>query len=135
MKINLSLPGLLLLLIFLILPGFAGAQVRHNYPVGPQKTTCDSLYLSDNDFTASLDRISHATWRYQQSIHLNRPYGFRRADYYSCDVKTGYLIVEIDTTKYIYMKVPVDLWEELTKSTDPDGFISTKIRDHFSQLK
>lgn len=113
----------------------ADAQVRHNYPVGPGKTTCDSLMVHDNDFEGNLEKITHATWRYTQSMHLNRPSGFRNAEFYSCDVQTGYLVILIDDKKYIYQKVPVSLWEEFTKTTDPDTFIRNKIVNKFALLE
>ena len=111
------------------------AQVEHNYVVGPGKTTCDSLVILDNDFEGDLERITNTTWRYTQSMHLNRPYGFRSADFYSCDIKTGFLVLLIDKTKYIYQKVPVSLWEEFTKTNDPDTFIKDRIENKFTLLE
>ena len=113
----------------------AEAQVKYNYLVGPGKTTCDSLVVHDNDFAGNLEKITHTTWRYTQSMHLNRPFGFRNADFYSCDVKAGYLVIQIDDKKYIYQKVPVSLWEEFTKTTDPDTFIKEKIENKFALLE
>jgi hypothetical protein len=110
-------------------------QVKHNYIVGPGVTTCDSLGIMENDFNNYLEKIQAATWRYTQSMHMNRPYGFRKADFYSCDVITGFLVIEIDDDKYIYTAVPVSLWEEFTKTSDPDAFIKTNIEDKFEHLQ
>lgn len=125
--------AIVILLLFFSMS--AAAQVRHNFPMGPQKTNCDTLVIRDNDFEASLQKIEGATWRYTQSMHLNRPFGFRSADFYSCDGQTGYLVIRVDEEKYIYMKVPVSVWEEFSKTSDPENFIKEKIDGNFSELK
>ena len=111
------------------------AQIKYNYIVGPGNTTCDSLVLNQDDFSSKLEKIENARWRYSQSMHLNRPHGLRRADFYSCDVKTGYLVLLIDDQTSIYQNVPVDLWKEFTESPDPDRFIADKIKGTFDELK
>ena len=120
-------------LIFML--GISNAQVKHNYLLGPQKTTCDSLDIQNGEPLKILQKIKDATWRYTQSIHLNRPYGFRHADFYSCDVQSGFLVIEIDDKNYIYEDVPVTLWEEFSKTIDPDGFIDDKIKGKFERLE
>ncbi len=113
----------------------ARAQIKYNYIVGPGKTTCDSLDLKGDDFSTVLEKLQNAKWRYSQSMHLHRPYGFRSADYYSCDVNTGYLVVLVDSTNYIYTRVPIDVWTKFTQSSDPDDFIDKDIKNKFDQIK
>ena len=110
------------------------AQVEHNYLVGPQKTTCDSLGKLPDDFSSAILKVENAGWRFQQNMKLNRPFGFRNAQYYSCNIQSGYLVILINKTRCIYKEVPLDLWNRLTESLDPDRFISANISNKFERL-
>ena len=107
------------------------AQVEHNYPMGPQKTNCDSLSAISSVFSEALHAIEISTWRFKQSIKLNRLNGILRAEYYSCDGQTGFLIVLTSNKECIYKIVPVNLWNEFLKTNDPEKYIDEKISKNF----
>ena len=98
-----------------------GQEVEHNYLVGPQVVTCDSLELASEPLEERLSMIRSAKYRFDQSFRLTRKTGLQQGEYYSCDNLTGYLIIKYDDTFYLYMKVKKNLWDQMLSSSDPEG--------------
>ena len=43
------------------------------------------------------------------------------ARYYSCDSKTGFLIIQLNSNEYIYSNVPFEVWKQF-KNSDSFGY-------------
>jgi hypothetical protein len=43
-------------------------EVEHNYKVGPQNVSCDSLKLPSGDLDKTLDLLKGATYRYSKNL-------------------------------------------------------------------
>ena len=52
-------------------------EVEHNYEMGPQITTCDSLNLDGLSVEEQIAEIENTTFRYVQKFKLNRREGFQ----------------------------------------------------------
>ncbi len=109
------------------------AQVEHNYHVVSGFTDCDSLMLKGLDKDEALKLLQNTRFRYQQEFRLTRREGLKTGAFYSCDGKQGYLAVTYDGKKYLYVNVPLENWEQFTKSTDPERYFLNNVRDKFSQ--
>ena len=116
--------GLVLIFVVQIYPisKAFGQEVEHNYKVGPQQTTCDSLDLDNRDAAESMKIIRNTKFRFQQSFRLTRRQGFKGGEFYSCDNKKGYLVVKMDDQEMLYKNVELKIWEELISSSDPEGY-------------
>jgi len=107
-----------------------GQEIEHNYLVGPQNTTCDSLPTSFYNEEEAINLVEQATFRSTEQFKINRNYGVRGGWYYSCDNKTGYLIILIDDHKHLFKMVPKESWEQLTQTTDFESFIINQLRSY-----
>ena len=103
-----------------------GQEVEHNYLVGPQVVTCDSLEITDLPKEEQIDLIRSAKYRFDQSFRLTRKTGLQQGEYYACDNLTGFLIIKYNDTFYLYAEVEKDLWEQMISSSDPEGFYLSK---------
>ncbi len=102
--------------------GCNAQEVEHNYLVGPQTTTCDSLKLDIESLDLSIQKIRKTTFRFQQDFKLTRRQGLQRAEFYSCDNVHGFLIVSMDGTETLYSGAAKDQWQQLISSSDPEGY-------------
>jgi len=115
-------------LIIMCVIGPLYAQVEHNYKVDPQSTNCDSLKVNSYTIDEAITIIERTTFRYQQQFRISRTYGVMSARFFSCDGKSGYLIIKVDKRDYIYIDVPEPKWTSLISSTDINGFYEVEIK-------
>jgi len=97
-------------------------EVEHNYKVGPQNVSCDSLKLPADDLPAALSMLKEATYRYSKRFRLTRKNGLQAGEYYSCNGITGFLIVRYDNKEVLYINYNKTDWDSFTASPDPEGF-------------
>ncbi len=109
------------ILVLIISPAF-GQEVEHNYRVGPQVTTCDSLVLDHLSESEAIEQIRSSKFRFQQSFKLTRKQGFKGGEYFSCDNNVGYLILKNNDSEKLYVEVQKEFWEFLITSSDPEGY-------------
>ena len=106
-------------------------EVEHNYSVGPNEVTCDSIEVDFERPENAIKTIRATKFRFQQSFRLTRRQGFKGGEFYACDGITGYLIIRIDNEEMLYDNINKTVWEELTSSSDPEGYYLKK-RSEFS---
>lgn len=114
----------------------AHAQVEHNFEMGPENTNCDKLPHSFKSAAAALVRIDSSTFRFRESIDLSRFRTPRSATYYSCDGKTGFLVVQETTdSRVIYSDIPKTVWENFINSDDPFDFYAHHVKAIYSTIE
>jgi hypothetical protein len=53
------------------------------------------------------------------------------AEYFSCDNKTSFLIIETSEENFIFQNVPLETWENFKKSESKDIFYFSQIKDRY----
>lgn len=138
MDFSFKLTGLrlgLLLLIGGLVQQVSAQEVEHNYPVGPQKTNCDSLELERLPFETVVSTLENTSFRFDQGFRISRVSGVRAAHYYSCNGTTGYLLLTIGQEKRVFIDVPKSLWDEFITASDLDGFYEKNIQSEFREYR
>jgi hypothetical protein len=110
-------------------------EVEHNYPVGPQSTNCDSLQLNGLPVDKMIQIIKNSAFRFDQQFKISRLSGIRGGNYYSCDGKSGFLMVDVDKEIELYVDVPKSTWDEFLLSPDLDGFYERNIKNSYKQIE
>lgn len=108
-------------IVAILLAQSALAQVEHNYPVGPNTVTCDSIDWKAMTKQQIMASLSDETFRFSQQIKVNASKGFQGAQYYSCNNASGYLIIKQDGRYILYSNVEKIYWDKLVSSKDPAG--------------
>ena len=98
-------------------------------------TDCSSISGEFLSKQAALNEIELRRFRDSQHFKINRQKGVRSGNFYSCDHSTGFLKLMIDKDTLLYANVPKEIWENLIKSSDPDGFVSSMLTNKFLQIK
>ena len=110
----------ILLTGLLICPFLAGAQVVHNFEMGPENTDCahiDSLDLPEQEFAGAIQQL---TFRFREEITISRYSAPRKLEYVSCDGETGYLLAwQDDVAIFVYTELPSSGWEAIKDAPDP----------------
>ena len=96
--------------------------MEHNYVVGPQQVTCDSLMLDGVSQQLCINKIRTAKFRFNQTFKLTRKTGLQQGEYYSCGDSSGFLIIKFNDTLYLYSDVNNGIWDQFISSSDPEGF-------------
>jgi hypothetical protein len=123
------------LLIFCLINRIYSQEVEHNYPVGPQKTNCDSLHMTELSPLEMISAIENSSFRFDQGFKVSRVTGIRAGHFYSCDGVSGYLILTIGKEKKIFPAIPKILWNEFITSSDLDGFYESKIKTEYKEIR
>ncbi|MBN2173966.1 MAG: hypothetical protein JW731_07535 [Bacteroidales bacterium] len=120
-----------IIIVFLhISPDTIGQGIEHNYLVGPQNTSCDSLPKTFANLEKAISLIENATFRSSEKFTINRKFGVQGGWYYSCDNKTGYLIILQDNYKLLFHGVPKSVWDAFIITTDFETFMDENLRSY-----
>ena len=107
--------------LFIVFAGFA-QEVEHNYLVGPQSTSCDSLDTAGLNISQSIKLIRGSKFRFDQHFKLTRKQGLQGGEFYSCDNEAGFLIVKYNQDEYLFLGVKKSIWNQFISSNDPEGY-------------
>ncbi|UII32935.1 KTSC domain-containing protein [Fulvivirga ulvae] len=123
--------------IFLLLISICmQAQVEHNFEMEPSNTNCHELPEKFDSPTNAINAIEKSTFRFTQSIKISRYHSPKAAFFYSCDGKTGYMIVDLkDGSREVYTIIPQEVWDEFANTNDPIGYYSTHIEKNYENLQ
>jgi hypothetical protein len=97
-------------------------EVEHNYKVGPQITTCDSLVLKGSTAADLIEVIKSSKFRFDQTFRLTRKQGLKSGAFYSCDNQKGFLVIEYNEQTSLYKNIDRTSWEAFIRSSDPEGY-------------
>ena len=118
------------LLFLLVIPCLS--QVEHNFPVDPQKTSCDSLPANFSNAGEAIQQIEITSFRFNQQFKLTRTWGITAGNFYSCDNTSGFLILTFENAeKQMIRFVPKILWNEFIQSSDLNEFYQNKIQPNY----
>lgn len=99
-------------------PYLCAAQVEHNFTMGPNNTTCDSLKLSEA--SESIELIRNTKFRFAEELKVSRYKTPRHLWFFSCDGQTGFLIAkETEEEEILFSNVMLKDWKALLDSRDP----------------
>lgn len=103
-------------------------SAQHNFKMGPQTTTCNSL----DGKAVSIEQIEEATFRLVEQLKISRYHTPAAATYYSCDGLTGYLVVlNAKGIKTVYHEVPTAIWKRFNTHVDPVGYYRDSIATRY----
>ncbi|MEM8567237.1 MAG: hypothetical protein AAGF85_12320 [Bacteroidota bacterium] len=119
--------------MLLIVPNMGMAQVEHNFTMGPNNTTCDSLKLEE--VSESIKLIRKTKFRFTEELKISRYKTPRHVWFFSCDGQTGFLIAkETDEKEVAFQNVTMKDWKSLLDAKDPIGQYQT-LKSEYSTTK
>ena len=99
--------------------------------------SCDSASCTDlpTNFTSyqkAVSEIKSANFTIEDNLDTSRSSIIRNAFFYSCNSKTGFLLVKIKSTEYIYQNVPISVWENFKEAGSFGRFYNNNIKGNYT---
>jgi hypothetical protein len=79
----------------------------------------------------TIEQVEKSFFNVKVSIDTSKSSWIIGLSYYSCDKKTGFLIMETKSQKYIHQEVPILLWEKLKKASSFGTFYNDNIKGKY----
>lgn len=80
-----------------------------------------------------MQQIKVAEFKINETIDTRRSSWIRGLSYFSCDGKSGFMIMKTDSKSYIHQNVPIDIWNEVKNAESFGSYYNDKIK-HLYQL-
>lgn len=104
-------------------------HATNSFVVGQQP--CDKLPETFQSYSQASKLIKSSKFKISESINTSKSSWIRGASYYSCDGKTGFLIIATDTKDYIHNNVPIEIWEQFKNAESFGSYYSNNIKGRY----
>jgi len=91
---------------------------------------CDEIPSKFNSYEQAINEIQNSSFEFQESTSKSSSW-INDAIYYSCDMKTGFLIIETSKQEYIHKDVPIKVWKEFNNSSSLGKYYNQNIKHKF----
>jgi len=90
--------------------------------------------LINNDFDTyqnALKIIKSSDFKFSDDCNTSKSSWINDAEFFSCDKKTGYLLITTKSKTYIHKDVPIEKWYEFKKATSFGQYYNRNIKSRF----
>jgi len=100
--------------------------------VSPPKQDCNLLNLNVSSYNQAEALIKQAQFKIEEQQNMRSSGWIKRAEYYSCDGETGYLIIYLDRGKsYLHQNLPLSVWKAFVNASSYGSFYTKRIRGNY----
>jgi hypothetical protein len=92
---------------------------------------CNNITEGFISYKETLDFIHSTSFKFKDNVDTARSSFIRNASFYSCSSKTGFLLVKIRSTEYIYQNVPIAVWEGFKNADSFGRFYNRNIKGKY----
>ncbi|MDC6407142.1 MULTISPECIES: KTSC domain-containing protein [Maribacter] len=92
---------------------------------------CSLIDGSFENYKNALQVIKSSDFEFSDNCNTSKSSWIYDAEYYSCDGKTGYLIIETKSKNYIHSGVPIGMWNEFKKADSFGKYYNRNIKGRF----
>ena len=92
---------------------------------------CNKLSNGFNSFEQATKLIVNTTFAFTDNADVSDSSWITSAKYYSCDNKTGFLVLKTSKKTYIHQNVPKTVWQNFIKAESKGSFYSNNIRKKY----
>jgi len=96
--------------------------------------SCNELPTQFSSYQQAVSEVKSIDFTFEDSVDVSRSSLIKSTTFYSCDSKTGFLLVKIRSTEYIYQNVPISVWENFKEADSFGSFYNRNIKGRY-QLK
>ncbi len=92
---------------------------------------CNALPNSFPSYNQAINAVENSSFKIDESINTSKSEWILKAHYYSCDTKTGFLIIILKSRKYIHANIPVSIWEKFKRANSFGSFYDHNIKGKY----
>jgi hypothetical protein len=92
---------------------------------------CDTLDKTFDTYKSALNIIKSADFKFTDDCNTSKSSWIYHAEYFSCNGKTGFLIIETKSQTYIHDEVPIEIWNEFKKAESFGKYYNRNLKGRF----
>lgn len=89
---------------------------------------CNDLPKKFKNYGNALQQVRNTKFVYSDKMNTSKSSFITGASYYSCDGKSGYMIVRLNNKDYIHQGLPKHIWLSFKRAESLGRFYSSNIR-------
>ncbi len=107
--------------------------------IGLLSISCNSQNCSElkDDFKSyeqAQKSIETTKFKFSDNCNTSKSSWILGAEYYSCDNKTGYFLIETKKKTYIHKDLPKEIWNEFKKADSFGRFYNSRIKGKYQLI-
>ena len=95
------------------------------------QTDCDQLPTTFSSYNQALNLVSNANFSFIDNVNTSRSTVIQGAKYFSCDNRSGFLIIGVNNQRYIYQGVPINVWNNFKTASSFGSFYNSYIKNNY----
>lgn len=93
---------------------------------------CKNIPTSFSSYEQAIRLVKSSAFKVKETVDTSRSSWIRGATYYSCDSRTGFLIIKTDDREYIHQAVPIEVWRGFKNAQSFGSYYSNNIKGNYS---
>lgn len=95
------------------------------------QTGCAGLPTAFRSYDDAVSTVRNFGFSFKDRVNTAKSSWIRGASYYSCDKRSGFLLISTDNETYIHANVPITVWYQFKSANSFGSFYSSNIRGRF----
>ena len=92
---------------------------------------CSTIDKTFDTYQNALKIIKSSNFKFSDDCSTKKSSWIYDAQYFSCDGKTGFLIIETKSQTYMHKDVPIKIWNEFKKSESFGKYYNRNLKNRF----
>ena len=96
-----------------------------------QGQNCSTINTDFDSYESALKIIKSYEFKFSESCNTKKSSWIYNAEYFSCNKKTGFLLIKTKSKTYIHKEVPIETWNNFKKAESFGKYYSKNIKSHY----
>jgi len=92
---------------------------------------CDTLPTNFKSYEVALKEINSTKFNLTEECDTTKSSWIKNAEFYSCDLVSGFLLIITSKKTYIHSNIPTELWNEFKKANSFGSFYTSRIKGKY----
>lgn len=92
---------------------------------------CNTLPVKFSSYEQAINLVENSSFKIDESMNTSKSGWILSAHYYSCDGRTGFLLIQLKQRKYIHANMPESVWEQFKKASSFGSFYDHYIKGKY----
>jgi hypothetical protein len=92
---------------------------------------CNRLPSTFSSYEQAVSLVKSSTFKIREGVDTSKSSWIRGATFFSCDGKSGFLIIKTDSKEYIHQNVPIKIWRGFISARSFGSYYSNYIRGKY----
>lgn len=95
---------------------------------------CSTLPEQFISYEDAIQKVKLSEFKFKEILNTSRSSWIKGANYYSCDGKTGFMIMRTSSEEYIHQNLPIAIWANLKNAVSFGKYYNYNIRGRYQLI-